>query len=238
MNDDIKILFGKVVAVKDDKFLHRIRCTIDGYTDQLTEEELPFYFPFYGVNFLPLVDDVVSIIIYDNNFSTGMYGRKLDVVSRELEESDYENYLEIFKRSVDDNNVQLTYTKSLGIEFINKDSRIQIEIDKTTLFVNENQIFMDKDYIKLGNQNLEMTLLGDKTVKYLKEQIKLSETIKDEYKLMFETIQKAAMSNPFTMGIGTAIQTLLPLNEIFINLQIKKCETEVEKIQSKKVSNE
>lgn len=232
------ILFGKVVSVKDDNFFHRIRCTVDGYTDQLTEDELPFYFPFYGVNFLPLVDDIVPLFVFDGNFSTAMYGRKVDVVSRELDEADYENYLEIFKRSVDDNNVQLTYTPSTGIELINKDSKAQIEIDKITLFVKENQIFMDSDYIKLGNENLEMSLLGDKTVDYLKEQIALSEKIQSEYQTLFTSIQSAAMGSPYTMAIGIAITSGLPTATASIKAQMEKCKQMVEKIQSKKVSNE
>lgn len=237
MEDNNLIMFGKVVSVKDEKFIHRIRCTVDGYTDELTEENLPWYYPFYGVNYLPLIGDVVPLIIFDGDFSTGMYGRKVDTVSRELDGDDYENYLEIFKRTVGEDVVQLTYKKSTGIELINKDSKEQIEIDKITLFVKENQIFIDESYIKLGNQNLEMSLLGDQTVSYLKEQIALSEKIKDQYKGVFDAISSACTS-PFTMPIGAAIKGMLPIAVMMIEMQISKCKDLVTKIQSKKVSNE
>ena len=51
-----KIYFGKVMDVKDDKYIFRVRVAIPGYTDKLAVEDLPLYFPWYGVNFLPLVN--------------------------------------------------------------------------------------------------------------------------------------------------------------------------------------
>lgn len=71
-----KIYFGKVMDVKDDKYIFRVRVAIPGYTDKLAVEDLPLYFPWYGVNFLPLVNDIVPVRIFDNNFVNGFYGRK------------------------------------------------------------------------------------------------------------------------------------------------------------------
>ena len=238
MKEKHDILFGKVVDVKDEEMIHRVRCTIQGYTEQIPVDDLPWYFPFYGVNFLPQVDDVVPVIIFDNNFTSGFYGRKIDTVSRELSEDDYENYLEIFKRAVGDANVQLTYTPSLGIQFINGDTSQQMEIDKLTFLVKENRIFMDEKVIELGTENLEASLLGDQTVKYLKEQIKLSDTIKSQAKICFDAIATAAMGSPFTANIGAALKPLVPIFEQMINMQKQTCERLVETIQSKKVFNE
>lgn len=236
-SDNFRLYFAKVVDVKDELFLHRVKCTIQGFTDEIAVDDLPLYFPWYGVNFLPQVDDLVIVVIFDDDFTKGFYSRKIDVVSRELEEADYENYLEIFKRSVDDKNVQLTYTPSLGIQFINDTVSQQMEADKFTLLVGENKIFMDAEKIELGADGLEPMLLGDKTVEYLKEQIKTSETIMTQTKTLMQSVASAAAGTPFTAGIGGAINGLLPMWEQMIKMQIQKTQQMVDTIQSEKVFN-
>lgn len=73
---------------------------------------MPWYFPFYSIPILPEVDDIVPVLIFDNNFVTGFYGRKIDCKPRELDDDDYKFYLEVYKRKCGDDEVQLTYTKS------------------------------------------------------------------------------------------------------------------------------
>lgn len=236
-NESSKIFFGKVVDVKDESFIHRVKCVIQGFTEQIPPDDLPLYFPFYGVNFLPLVDDIVPVIIFDDDFTKGFYGRKIDVVSRELEEADYENYLEIFKRAVEEKNVQLTYTPSLGIQFINDTTSQQMEVDKLTFMVGENKMFMDAEKIELGADNLEPTLLGDKTVAYLQEQIKASETIMTQTETFMKSVASAAMGSPYTASVGSAINSGLPSWKQAIKSQIDKCKDQVTKIQSEKVFN-
>lgn len=233
-----KIYFAKVVSVSDELMIHRAKCVIQGFSDEIPEEKLPWYYPYYGVNFLPQVNDVVPVVIFENNFTTGFYGRKIDVVSRNLSSEDYENYLEIFKRTISDKNVQLTYKESEGIKFINDISSEQIEIDKITFLVGNNRIYMDEKVIELGTSNLEASLLGDKTVSYLKEQIKLSDTLKTQTKICLDAIAKAAMGSPFTANIGAALTPLVPILEQTFNLQKSVCDKMVETLQSVKVFNE
>ena len=39
------------------------------YNDELDVEDLPWYYPWGGIDFLPEEDDVVSVIVFDKNSS-------------------------------------------------------------------------------------------------------------------------------------------------------------------------
>jgi len=234
MIGDIQIFFGKVVDVSDDLKINRIRVSIDGLTDEIKTEDLPWYFPWYGQNYLPIKNDVVSVIIFENNFSTGFYGSKTDLKDLKLTDSDYENYLEIFKRSIDDKNIQLTYTKSKGIEFINGDGKIQVELDKLSYFVGSNSVVIDKDYIHIGNNSKQLSLLGDDSVQQLKDMIKhQSDTIAEMLKL-FNAISLACIT-PFTAPIKVALTPLIASSKITLNSQNSSVKLSADNIQSKKV---
>ena len=146
MIGDIKIFFGKIVSVSDELKINRCQISIDGLTNEIVPEDLPWYFPWYGINYLPIKDDVVSVIVFDDNFSTAFYSHKVNLIDLSLDADDYENYLELFKRTISDKNVSLTYKKSTGIEFINDKTKIQLELDKLSLFVDSNSIIVDKDW--------------------------------------------------------------------------------------------
>lgn len=233
MLGEVNIYFGKVVSVNDDLKINRIRVSIDGLTNELKEDDLPWYFPFYGLNYLPVKDDVVSIIIFDNNFSTAFYGRKIDLIDNKLDENDYQNYLEIFKRTISDKLVQLTYKTSTGIEFINSNGKVQIETDKLSFFVESNSIVMTKDRIDIGNQNQEATILGDKGVKELHDIITHQANTISEMLKLFQTIANACVT-PFTAPIKTALTPLIPLTKTKLMKENSNIDSEADKIQSKK----
>ena len=86
MLGNIKIFFGKVVNITDEDKLFRCQVVITGYTDEIESESLPWYFPWYGINYLPELDDVVPVIIFDDNFSTGFYNRKVGIIDGMLTE--------------------------------------------------------------------------------------------------------------------------------------------------------
>ena len=76
----IEIFFGKVVDVSDDLKINRVRVAVDCLTDTIAKDDLPWYFPWYGLNYLPIVNDVVSVIIFDDNFATAfIIGEKTSV---------------------------------------------------------------------------------------------------------------------------------------------------------------
>jgi hypothetical protein len=230
---NIQIFFGKVTAVNDELKICRCQVKIPGITEQLEAADLPWYFPWYGRNYLPLVDETVAVIVFDDNFSTAFYGRKIDLVDAGVDEGDYENYLEIFKRSVDDKEVQLTYKTSTGIEFINGETKTQIELEKYSMFCKANSIVMVEDRIDIGNKGLEAVIQGDKGVKELHDIIKHQANTVSK---MYEGFQKviAGCTNPFTAGIAAQLSGFLPTQASLVS-ENKQVDSAADKIQSKMV---
>lgn len=172
MNGNVNIYFGNVISIKDTDFKCRAKIKINGLTESFTDEKLPYYFPFYGINYLPQIDDVVPVIIFDDNLASGFYGKKIDIKSKKYLGTDYENYLEIFKREIKNSNgltdnVELTYTPSKGIEFLNGNSLINIENDKISLFCASNGITITEKEIKIGSNAEQYALKGDDVIETL-----------------------------------------------------------------------
>lgn len=231
---DIKIFFGKVVDVKDTDKLLRVRVSIDGLTDEIAKDDLPWYFPWYGVNYLPLENDVVPVIQFDGNIVTCFYAHKVDVKYDKISDTDYANYLEIFSRSVDDKLVELKYTKTKGIEFVNDKGKIQIETEKLTLFCDANYLEITKDKINLGDGAKEATPLGDKTVKELHDIIKHQANTITAMMTIYKAIAAVCVT-PFTAPIGAVINSQVPTFEPKLTEENKKVDIAADKIQSKKV---
>jgi hypothetical protein len=209
---NINIYFGEVIDIQDvDNRAQRVRVRINGYTDNLTDEDLPWYFPWYGINYLPEVGDYVSVAIFDNIITSGFYGRKVNINRSTLSEEDYVNYLEIFRRVINDAPVSLTYKPSTGIEFINNESGMQILQDKLSLFVASNSITITPDNIILGNPEFaQAALRGDEVLKILESltgftsQILQLFTPTSAIMLAFTT----GSATPFTASLAPAFQTL------------------------------
>lgn len=166
---NIKIYFGEVKSVEDDQKLFRCRVSINGHTNEIETENLPWYYPWYGVNFLPEEGDKVPIIIFDDNFASGFYGKKVGITSSSFSDKDYKNYLEIFSRNVGGDLVELSYKESDGIIFVNHNSLINIETDKLLLMCKDNYIEITQSEIKIGNNAEQYALLGENVQDLLKE---------------------------------------------------------------------
>jgi uncharacterized protein YktA (UPF0223 family) len=233
MIGDIQIFFGKVVDISDDLKINRCRISIDGLTDEIKTEELPWYFPWYGINYLPIKNDVVSVIVFDSNFVTAFYGKKIDLIDLNLDKDDYENYLEIFKRSIDDKNIQLSYKKSTGIEFINDKTKIQIELDKLSYFVESNSIIITKNKITLGDKNQQATILGDKGVQQMQDMITHQANTITEMMKLFNAISVSCIT-PFTAPIKAALSPLIPISQTKLNTENSKVNESSKIIQSSK----
>lgn len=229
----INILFGKVIDISDSEMLYRCRILIDGYNNEISKDELPWYWQFGGISYLPEIDDVVPVLIFDNNFSTAFYGKKIDNLKSTLTSDDYENYLELFKRTIDDKNVEISYTKSNGIIINNSNSKIQLETDLLKLFVEKNSITISKDRIDIGDSAKEATILGDKGVDVLKNIIShQSNTINKLANLL--TLIASSCSTPYTIPIGLVINTNLPTIIGELSTENAQISTQTTKIQSKK----
>ena len=229
----INILFGKVVDISDEELLYRCRISVDGYTDLIEKDELPWYYPFGGISFLPEIDDVVPLLIFDENFSTAFYGKKVLNTKSELSSDDYENYLELFKRTINDVNVEITYTKSKGIILNNSKSKIALEQELLKLFVESNSIIVSKDRIDIGNNAKEATILGDQGVKLYEDIIKHQDAMLKKLINLFTNIASAC-TTPYTIPIGTIITSNLPAIISELNLENQKLSQTTSKIQSKK----
>jgi hypothetical protein len=231
MLGNIKVLFGTVVNVMDEQLIYRVQVQIPGYTDNVIIDDLPWYFPWYGVNFLPEVKQVVPVILFDNNFSTAFYCRVVGNVGDdkgllkpcEFTEDDYQHYLEIFKRTVNDKSVYLRYTPTDGIIFENGMVKQQLLIgDKNewNMWVGENQqthLQLTEDRIFLGSGDAEKhpVLLGDVTRDELTDFEKyIKETLIKEVYTVFDQIGSTAMGSPYTIPIGTLLQSLSPASKL------------------------
>jgi hypothetical protein len=233
MLGNVKIYFGKVVDITDTDKLFRIRVSIDGYTNEIETTNLPWYFPWYGINYLPILNDIVPVIVFDENFSTAFYGRKVGLSTSELSDNDYENYLEIFKRTIGNKLIQLTYSVTDGIQFINNTGKLLIKEDTLSLFIESNSIMMTKDKITIGNSNQEAAPLGDKTVSELHDIITHQKNTITKFLELFTKIA-AACTNPFTAGIGSVITTEVATLQVSLIKENTSVDKGADKIQSSK----
>lgn len=205
----IQIYFGKVKSVSDPDFICRCQIQIPGVTDELPVTDLPWYYPWYGRHWLPEIDDTVTVIIFDNNMITGFYGNKIDLISAGVSEGDYPNYLEIFKRTISGNEVELVYKESTGIEFVNGQSKAQIELDKYSMFVSSNSVVITENRIDIGNSGLEPAVLGNKNAEILQKIIDDNKQMRSMISQMFDLISSAC-TNAFTLPIKGAISGFNP----------------------------
>lgn len=240
MLGNVKIFFGKVSSIDDTQKICRVKVVVNGLTDKLSVEDLPWYFPWYGIKNLPMVDDVVPVLIFDNVITSGFYGNKIDLVDNSLGD-DYNNYLEIFKRNISDKNVQLTYKESTGIEFINGDSKIQLELNKISLFQGSNSITIEKDKINIGDNAEQFVILGDKGRDVYSDILNSLDSICDEFisTAQFITGGLSASANPFTAAFAVPF-TQLAVNMSVVKANIAKIKPKIEQsaLQSKKVKIE
>lgn len=232
--NNIQIYFGKVVDIKDDLHQNRIKCTIEDYTDKISPDDLPWYYPFFGQNYLPTVGDIVPVIIMNQNFAQGFYNPKIDLSSRTDNKSisdgeEYEQYVELYDKL----GIQATYKKEKGWEFKNQNTFVQLETEKISLKTPKEQIIITDDRINVGNDGPAMPL-GDKTVESFEKHLKDVMQRYDEIMQLFLVIQEAS-TNPFTLPIKIALTPKLAV----ANVKFKPSEIELQQfhktIQSKKV---
>lgn len=238
----IKIFFGNVVSITDDKYICRIKATINGITDKFTKDKLPYYYPYYGVNYLPQEDDVVPIIIFDNNFSSGFYGKKINVTSlKTLGNNDYENYLEVFKRTINNNSVELSYTESDGIVFLNGSSLVNIGINELSLICGDNELIVTSNEIKLGSDADQFALKGDEVVEVLSKLAEIVTKLASQFTAMNSTMISfmSGCGSPFTASLAPGF-TLLTTNMtmLYTNAVILSSSINAALLQSKKVKIE
>lgn len=231
---NINVYFGEVVDVADEEKLNRIKVSIPGKTDKLETNFLSWYYPFLGMDQIPVTGDKISVLIFNGNFTTGFYLKKIPDSGNaqvDFDGSEYENYLEIFKRDA----VQLTYNEEDGIQFINDKSKIQALPKEINLDVDGFIMKLVKDRLDIGfGGPVEATPLGDKTVKVLLDDVKLETMMYENCLKIFQAISAGCGNNPFLVGIKIGIESLLPTAKSSVKTPTTKLNADINKIQSKK----
>lgn len=234
----VNVFFGEVTNIDDELKLSRVQVKINGLTESLPEEDIPYYFSWGGVNYLPQVGDIVPVIIFDGNVLAGFYGKTVAKKLNKDDGLDYENYLEIFRREVDGELVSLSYTPSKGIEFINADTGILVENDMITLFSSTNKITMTSSQIKIGNNAQQYALKGDDTLKVLSDLCGYVKEITKQFLMTSTTWPTVigACATPFTAALGVAFTTLsAQMTLIFTSLATLQSGITKSMLQSNKV---
>ena len=112
------------------------------------------------------------------------------------------------------------------------------EISTIIITDKDNNIEITKNKINLGNQGLEPTLMGDKTVKHLKDIIAHQQNIITKIFQIFLAINTASSATPFTLPISTALAPLISSLQPPLLTENAQLTTKSDNLQSKKVSNE
>lgn len=232
---NIQIFFGQVVDVDDPYQCLRCRVAIQGKTDQIEKEKLPWYYSFNGVGSLPKLDDEVPVIIFDGNFATGMYGRPM-ISSSVQTSSNYKDYVEVFKKMTGDSDASISYSVSNGIEIQNGNSGITAEALKLKLFCDSNSITVTNNSITLGDEGLEAMLMGDKTIAFMNEIFDYFDGVIKMMFAGFQTVMMTAMPNPYTTAIGAGLSPYIP-GEFQLRTQLCMLRAKLNSLQSKKCYN-
>lgn len=223
------LFFGIVVDVQDTDKLNRLRVSIAGFTDNIPVDMLPWYYPFYGQNYLPIKGDTVPVFILNDNFTHGFYNNKIDLKALGLDGTEYENYVELYKR----NGIQASYKESIGWEFINTKSSFTIDKEKIVAMVDGTSIIHTKDKINIGNDGPAVAL-GNKTVEALQKQLELTEKMYESCMELFDAIKSASTPGPLK-PIKAVLTAMIPLMKKKHTPTVKANNKYNSEIQSKKV---
>lgn len=235
MTGEIKILFGEVVDINDEDKKFRCRVSINGYTDQLETEDLPWYYPF-GIRKLPEVGDNVGVIIFDNIITSGFYTDSINLVVS-VDNEDYEHYVEVFDKNLEGTGAKLTFKKSKGIEGVYGDSMLSISKEKALLSSGGNEVSVDDDKIKLGSQSAEEpVLLGNKTIDFLSDLIDVMSEISKEFSATSSDMMtwQGACGTPFTAAMAPAVAGIMA-SMAAISIKIQTLKVCLESLKSDKV---
>lgn len=209
MTGEIKILFGEVVDINDPDKKFRCRVSINGYTDQIETEDLPWYYPF-GIRKLPEVGDIVGIIIFDNVFTSGFYTDSINLVVS-IDDEDYKHYVELFDKDIEGTNAKFVFKQSKGIEGTYGNSSLNITKDKASLSSGSNQLDIDDNNIKLGSSAEEPVLLGQKTIDFMSDFLDVITEVTKEFSGTSQEMitWQGACSTPFTAAMTPTVTGLM-----------------------------
>jgi hypothetical protein len=195
-----------------------------------------------------MVDDICIVLIINNRVEHGFYsGPIYNNNSEELSSDnrpstggienkndigigdDYEHYLEILYRKIDNKQVKMTYSPSEGIIFENsEETGIHIELEKLRIFRKTIEITLDDKEIKIGNtdKDYEATFNSETTLKVIEAMFAHDKNIYTLCLNMGKIIQTAAAASPFTSAIGAALASFLPVQQVPIEQENAKIKSD------------
>lgn len=193
--------FGRVVSIDDPEKKLRCQIEINGKTDSL--QDLPWYYPCYGLFSLPDVNDVVPVTIYDDCFTSGTYERPI-ANAASISDDDYPTYLEIYSKK----STKLSYSKSEGIVFLNGEGSITLK-DKIDLFFGSSFISVTNNGIALNGED-HKAAYGDVMLETMKQTAAL---IQDLCKVFNPTFLAStwtpACSTPYTLPLIAPMSSIV-----------------------------
>jgi hypothetical protein len=230
----VNIAFGKIISVEDPLKLHRCQVKLNGLTHLLDDDDLPWYYPHYGITKLPIIDDIVCVLYINNQVENGLYTNPIYVDGKKLlnkkgiTDDNYVDYLELFYKTVDKKLVKLTYTKEEGIVFQNNEAKQTIELEKITMFFKNTGYVIEDKLIHIGNfdKDFERTFNGETTRDLLEAMITAEKNIYDAMLSMFDGIQLSCVT-PFTLPIKTALIPLIQAFKVSLNIENTQLTTDV-----------
>lgn len=237
MLGEINILFGEVVDINDSEKLFRCRVSINGYTDEIETEDLPWYYPF-GIKKLPEIGDTVGVIIFDQVITSGFYTDSINLKVN-IDDNDYLNYVELFNKDFDGTNAKLTFKESKGIELVYGDSSLNVTKEKSVLASGSSEVEVTDDKIKLGTKAEEPVLLGQKTIDLLSDVIDVVTEISKEFSnssLEMNTWMTAC-GTPFTAAMAPTVLGIMS-SMTSISAKVQTLKVKLDTLKSNKVLTE
>lgn len=237
MLGEINILFGEVVDINDDEKLFRCRVSINGYTDEIETEDLPWYYPF-GIKKLPEIGDTVGVIIFDQVITSGFYTDSVNLKVN-IDDNDYANYVELFNKDFDGVNAKLTFKESKGIEVGYGDSSLNVAKEKSVLASGSSEVEVNDNNIKLGSKAEEPVLLGQKTIDFLSDIVDVITEISKEFSATSQEMitWTSACATPFTAAMLPTVSGIMS-SMTAISAKVQTLKVKLDTLKSNKVLTE
>lgn len=225
----MKILYGKVVDINDEKKLGRIRCEVFGRTENIDINHLPWYLPRRNkdAHDLPKLNEIVEIFLMDDDILMGYYKLCGNSEILEISDEDYQSAKYVLFHDLsnwnDEGILEISYTKSKGVYIELDESIVNIRRNGTIHLYSKllnKQIDISETQISLGSvgESLEPAVMGTQNNKLHEMQANYSDY---EFQSISDACMKLsnACNNPYTAPLKPIFKKL---SESLKSTSIKK----------------
>lgn len=240
--------FGYVVDQNDPEQKSRVRVRVYTRTDDeqaIPTDKLPWYTMHGNTKHhsLPELNEVVKVFLYDDDILVGEWER----CQKKHVTQSADDYLsarvvldEDLSKFEDTGKVEITYSKSKGLELHLAESKINIRRDGTVSLFNTNSgkyVHISDESISLGSdtKSAEPATLGQTNVDVLNMVNDTMKEFRDMMSSHMDTMRTLAMGNPKTAHLAKGFtKTKTTIKKLDSNFSKNK--SEFEKTKSKVVS--